>query len=127
MRFSLTTALLGDGYYSYEISTDGHGTLGLMWFDEYDCGGIKNGYLGYPTSEAIKMESEIYMRDFENGLILVNPTEEKVIIDLSTLHKKSKKKYQTIKGIQVPKINTGEIVDILSLDAYDGIILIEHK
>jgi len=54
MRFGLTTALLGDGFYSYEINTNGHGTLCLMWFDEYDNGGKKRGYLGQPLGPAYR-------------------------------------------------------------------------
>lgn len=49
MRFGLTTALLGDGFFSYEVSTDGHGSLGLLWFDEYDGAGRGRGYLGQPS------------------------------------------------------------------------------
>lgn len=54
MRFGLGTALLGDGYYSYEINTNGHGSLCLLWFDEYDNAGAGRGYLGYPTGAAIR-------------------------------------------------------------------------
>ena len=54
MRFGLTTALLNDGYFSYEINTNGHGTLGLMWFDEYDNAGEGRGYLGLPLGAAYK-------------------------------------------------------------------------
>ena len=52
MRFGLTTALLGDGFFSYELNTDGHGSLGLLWFDEYDGGGRGRGYLGQPLGPA---------------------------------------------------------------------------
>jgi hypothetical protein len=52
MRFGLGTALLGDGYYSYEINTNGHGSLCLLWFDEYDNAGAGRGYLGYPADAA---------------------------------------------------------------------------
>ena len=48
MRFGLTTALLNDGFFSYEINTNGHGSLCLMWFDEYDNAGAGRGYLGQP-------------------------------------------------------------------------------
>ncbi len=54
MRFGLGTALLGDGYYSYEINTNGHGSLCLLWFDEYDNAGAGRGYLGYPTGAATR-------------------------------------------------------------------------
>ncbi|NTU71867.1 MAG: hypothetical protein HGB10_08640 [Coriobacteriia bacterium] len=52
MRYGLTTALLGDGFFSYEINTNGHGSLGLLWFDEYTGGGRGRGYLGLPTGPA---------------------------------------------------------------------------
>jgi hypothetical protein len=52
MRFGLTTALLGDGFFTYEMSTAGHGSLGLMWFDEYDNAGKGRGYLGQPLGPA---------------------------------------------------------------------------
>jgi len=46
------TALLGDGFFSYEINTNGHGSLCLMWFDEYDNAGWERGYLGQPLGPA---------------------------------------------------------------------------
>lgn len=53
MRFGLTTALLNDGYFSYEINTNGHGALCLLWFDEYDNAGRGRGYLGQPLAPAM--------------------------------------------------------------------------
>ncbi len=52
MRFGLTTALLNDGFFSYEINTNGHGSLCLLWFDEYDNAGAGRGYLGQPLGPA---------------------------------------------------------------------------
>ncbi len=52
MRFGLTTALLNDGFFSYEINTNGHGSLCLLWFDEYDNAGQGRGYLGRPLGAA---------------------------------------------------------------------------
>lgn len=52
MRFGLTTALLNDGFFSYEMNTNGHGSLCLMWFDEYDNAGAGRGYLGQPLGPA---------------------------------------------------------------------------
>ena len=48
MRFGLTTAMLNNGFFSYEMNTNGHGSLCLMWFDEYDNAGAGRGYLGQP-------------------------------------------------------------------------------
>jgi hypothetical protein len=52
MRFGLATALLNDGFFSYEINTNGHGSLCLLWFDEYDNAGVGRGYLGQPSGPA---------------------------------------------------------------------------
>lgn len=54
MRFGLATALLNDGYFSYEINTNGHGSLCLLWFDEYDNAGQGRGYLGQPLGPAVR-------------------------------------------------------------------------
>lgn len=54
MRFGLTTALLNDGFFSYEMNTDGHGSLCLLWFDEYDNAGNGRGYLGQPYGPAYR-------------------------------------------------------------------------
>jgi len=74
MRFSLTSTLLGDGFYSYEINTNGHGSLGLLWFDAYDLGMGEKGYLGFPTGEAEEIEPGLFIRNFDNGIVVVNVT-----------------------------------------------------
>ncbi len=55
MRFGLATALLHDGFYSYEINTNGHGSLCLLWFDEYDNAGAGRSYLGQPLGPAYRV------------------------------------------------------------------------
>jgi hypothetical protein len=54
MRYGLATALLGDGFFSYEVGGNGHGSLGLLWFDEYDGAGRGRGWLGNPTGPAVR-------------------------------------------------------------------------
>jgi len=54
MRFGLATALLNDGYFSYEINTNGHGSLCLLWFDEYDNARERRAYLGQPRGSAFQ-------------------------------------------------------------------------
>jgi len=43
---------MNDGFYSYDMNTNGHGSLCLMWFDEYDNAGQGRGYLGEPLGPA---------------------------------------------------------------------------
>ena len=45
-RFTLASALMGDGYYSLDAAETGHGNL--WWEPEYDHAGRGRGYLGYP-------------------------------------------------------------------------------
>ena len=72
MRFSLTSTLMGDGFYSYEINTNGHGSLGLLWFDTYDLGVGEKGYLGFPKGEMEEITKDVFMRKFDNGIVVVN-------------------------------------------------------
>jgi len=55
MRFGLATALLNNGFFSYEINTNGHGSLCLLWFDEYDNAGAGRGYLGRPLGPSFQV------------------------------------------------------------------------
>ncbi len=59
MRFGLCTALLNDGFFSYEINTNGLGSLGLLWFDEYDNAGRGRGYLGQALEQARRALNEV--------------------------------------------------------------------
>ncbi len=59
MRFGLGSALLNDGFFSYEIGTNGHGSLCLLWFDEYDNAGAGRGYLGQPLGPAYRLDDQL--------------------------------------------------------------------
>jgi hypothetical protein len=127
MRFGLTTTLLNNGYFSYEMNTAGHGSLCLMWFDEYDNAGTDRGYLGYPLGEAYQVESsrltphksasDIWQRNYENGIVLVNATSTSITILLDGTFRK-------IKGTQDPVVNDGSLVTQVTLQQKDGIILL---
>lgn len=123
MRYGLTTALLADGYFSYEISTAGHGSLGLMWFDEYDNSGKGRGYLGQPLEEARIIMSagngSVWRREYEHGTVICNPTDVSVEVDLGGT-------YWLIKGKQVPEINSGRSADKIKIGPRDGRILLKE-
>lgn len=67
MRFGLCTALLGDGFFSYEVNTNGHASLGLLWFDEYDNAGSGRGYLGQPLGLARRAVGSLSTRVLTRG------------------------------------------------------------
>ncbi len=64
-RFTLASALLGDGYYSLDAATAGHGAL--WWEPEYDHAGRGTGYLGYPKGPAKRVESSTIIEFVVNG------------------------------------------------------------
>ena len=75
MRFGLTSALLEDGYYSFDYGDQNHSQT--WWYDEYDVN------LGSPLSEAksknnyTTYNTGVWQRDFSNGIALVNSTSQK--------------------------------------------------
>jgi hypothetical protein len=74
-RFGMGTALLGDGFYWYDL----HGNLSAaLWFDEYSVDSTgravqdtsHKGYLGQPLTDAQELTppgSLIFQEDFESG------------------------------------------------------------
>jgi uncharacterized protein (TIGR03437 family) len=74
-RFTLGTALLSDGFYSYDL----HGSLSVpLWFDEYsvDSTGTavedptKKGYLGHPLADASELTGPgtlVFHEEFESA------------------------------------------------------------
>ena len=118
MRFGLASALMGNGYFSYELNANGHGGLGQLWFDEYDLGIGKRGYLGYPKGEPKKISDYVYSRKFTKGIAVVNASDKEQEIDLEGY-------YQHIKGKQDAERNSGEIVQQVTLQPWDGVILLK--
>lgn len=109
MRFSLTSTLLGNGFYSYEVNTNGHGTLGLMWFDAYDRGMNQKGYLGYPIDIYKEVKEGVYIREYEKGLVVVNVTDQRI-------YPKFDVEVSTVSGFADISEN--------GIGAYDGCILL---
>ena len=119
MRYGLTSALMGDGFFAYEIATNGQASLGLMWFDEYDGAGKGPGYLGMPLGPARELPATpgVYRRDFEGGVALVNTTDSAARADMGAT-------FQKLRGTQVPSVNDGSRVRVVSLPPRDGMILV---
>lgn len=64
-RFTLCSALLGDGYYSLDAGALGHGNL--WWEPEYDNGGRRRGYLGQPRGPARRIDVPLGSELLQNG------------------------------------------------------------
>ena len=83
-------------------------------FDEYD---QKLGRAISPPPTAA-WKSGIYRRDFENGIVLVNPRGNgAVTVDLE-------KEYKRIAGNQDPAVNNGQTTKRVSLKDRDGLVLL---
>ncbi len=115
VRFGLASTLLLDGYYSFDFGDKDHGQT--WWYDEYSVD------LGNPLGSAISLnnknqfEEDVWRREYENGIAIVNPTNESQMIDLGA-------DYEKIKGSQDVAINNGSIINQVSLDSKDGLVML---
>ncbi|MBI5134973.1 hypothetical protein HZA86_01945 [Candidatus Uhrbacteria bacterium] len=118
MRYGLASALLGDGYSSYNQGVTSHAQL---WFyDEY---GIS---LGEPIGKPVNVLNptntsvapSVWRRDFAQGAAFVNATEVPVDLELT-------QDFERLHGIQDKTVNNGQISSELSLNSKDGILLLK--
>ncbi|MBP6859049.1 MAG: hypothetical protein KBC69_00280 [Candidatus Magasanikbacteria bacterium] len=115
VRFGLASTLMLDGYYSYDFGDQNHNQT--WWYDEYDV------ELGKPLGTALSLnnkpqfEEDVWRREYENGIALVNATAQSQDIDLGG-------EYEKLTGTQDKNINNGAIVSQLSLPAKDGVIML---
>ncbi|MBI5023202.1 MAG: VCBS repeat-containing protein [Candidatus Magasanikbacteria bacterium] len=116
-RYGLTSALLADGFYSFDLGDQNHGQT--WWYDEY------NFSLGEPAGRAFLVRNNsrdfnqrgLWRRDFKDGLVLVNSGSVSETIDLGG-------EYEKIRGTQDPSVNDGLIVSTVTIQPQDGLILL---
>ncbi len=146
MRFALASVLMFDGYFCYTNSNAGPAPyLSTWWYDEYavdiDSGRAAKslearGYLGRPVSEAYNVDDpteslgrllaegdrrasrEVWRRDFENGIVLVNPSGATVTVELGG-------QYRKIAGQSDPAFNNGELLTAITLEPRSGVVLLK--
>ncbi len=119
MRFSLGSALLGDGYFSFDYGVNDHSQT--WWYDEYD---TKLGKaIGSPINILDKnnktWKSGLWRRDFENGIVVVNSTSENknyVFGDGEVFSK--------IAGSQDTLVNNGAKINMVSVAGSDAVVLL---
>ncbi len=118
VRYCLASALLGDGYFSFDYGDQAHNQL--WWYDEY------NVFLGKPLNSAYRVDngkteisSGLWRRDFQNGVALVNNTGKAETIDLG-------EDFEKIHGSDDKTVNDGSIVQEVYLGGKDGIILLRR-
>lgn len=117
LRFGLASALLGNGFYSFDVGDRDHGQT--WWYDEYDfnLGESTAGPSLARSNNSNFNQRGIWRRDFKNGLVLLNSGTGSESIDLNA-------EYEKLKGTQDPGTNDGIIVSSVTLPSYDGLILL---
>ena len=84
----------------------------MTWFDEFD---FKLG-AAITQPPAVQWQKEVWRRDFEHGIALVNPTKQAVAVTLD-------RGFCRLKGKQDPVTNDGNPATSVLLQARDGIVL----
>ena len=116
MRYGLSNTLMGDGFYSFDYGPDLREQF--WWYDEYDAN------LGQPISTPFNffdknnasLTPSVWQRNFSQGIVLVNSTEQPQTINLD-------QPYEKINGTQDLKVNNGETIESATIPAHDGLIL----
>ncbi|MDD4333171.1 MAG: putative glycoside hydrolase [Patescibacteria group bacterium] len=121
MRYGLSSALLGDGYFSFDYGDQSHAQT--WWYDEYNVNLGKA--ISAPYNLLDKNNSTIkpglWRRDFANGIAIVNSTKE----EQNYLF--SKEEFEKINGIQDRSVNNGAKINYIKIAPSDGVILLKIK
>ncbi|MGQ8367355.1 hypothetical protein [Glaciecola sp. 1036] len=93
---------------------------------------LLNAYQGIFSIDNIRIykgDGGAYRRDFERGIVLVNPTPNTKVVSLSDIKGVfNRTNIKRINGTQDPVVNTGEAVNgAISLSPADGIILLADE
>ena len=107
-RFALTSTLMTDAYFSFDFGDKWHQQL--CWYDEYDAD------LGMPQGGAYERMQGAWQRDFDRGIVLVNPTSQTAQVNLDG-------RFQRLDGTQDKNINNGKKTTEVILLPFDGIVL----
>ena len=127
-RYTLGCATVGGGY-GYTGDNRNESNLvpddADMWADEYsvisgasETTGIGIGWLGRPTEFGYKDSgSGLYIRHFDNGVVVANASAAQKTIDLGT-------QYRRINGSLQPSVNDGSLVQSVTVPHKDARFLL---
>jgi hypothetical protein len=124
MRFGLTSALMGNAFYSFDYGDEDHGQT---WrYDEYNVAlGPPVGSPQLATNPSIqadaasgyKFSAGVWQRNFANGVVFVNPTATAQTVSFDS-------EYEKIHGTQDPVTNDGSIVSEVTIQPKDGLVML---
>ncbi len=117
MRLGLTSALLGDGYFSYDFGDAKHEQT--WWFDEYDVelGRAASSHYNLLDPNNDYVRAGLWRRDFDNGVAIVNSTNKDQVYVFK------REQFEKIRGTQDRRVNDGTTVNYIKLAPNDGIIM----
>jgi len=104
MRFGLTTTLMGDGYFAYDLHTRWRGQR--WWYPEYDAP------LGYPKGAARQQADGAWRREFDGGTVIVNPSLLDVRVRFAERHR---------------DVSTGKVDREFTIPTMDGRLLLPTR
>lgn len=116
VRFTLGSAMLNDGYYSFDFGDRDHGQT--WWYDEYDATlgkAIAPPQRLQPTT-GTDIKEGVWWRDYERGAVVINSTAKAATVDLPGV-------YERLRGTQDSHTNSGKLETSLNLPAQDGLLL----
>lgn len=119
-RYGLITALLNDGHYSFDMGDGSH--TQRWWYDEYEISlgePISGAFNVLDTDNPTKKQEGVWRRDYESVIVLVNSTNKKQKVKLST-------GFEKIQGSQDTDTNDGSVVGSVTIPAKDGIMLLRR-
>ncbi len=118
LRFGLTSALLGNGYFSFDYDITNHGQI---WrYDEYDVnlGPAQTSAYNLLTN-SIEIKPSLWRRDFKQGSVIINSTSQ------TQTYVFLKEELEKIKGQQDPVFNNGQRINYIRLAPQEGIVLLK--
>jgi hypothetical protein len=118
LRFSLGSALLGTGNFSFDYGVNDHSQT--WWYDEYETtlGKAISAPLNILDKNNKTFKKGLWRRDFENGVIIVNST------DQNQNYVFTDETFNKLSGDQDPNINNGAKINMVSIAGQDAIILL---
>ena len=137
LRYGFSWALMNDGYYAGEAAADHIGPSygSKVWFDEFDAGGIGEGYLGQPTRDwrgAVQTRARwnygplgVWAREFEGGIAIMNPKGNGPVT--LTIQDLGGQRWKHFLGTEDPDTNNGQdVTGSITLADRDGVILLRR-
>lgn len=119
MRYGLASALIADGYYSFDAGDAGHHRT--WWYDEYDAPiGPPRGQPRIVKGPTTNNQPAVWVREFARGYAIVNATKRAEEITLPG-------EFEKLTGTQDTRTNNGQIVTRVTVPAEDGLVLIRRS